>query len=112
MAVKSPAVIRRAPPSAASHASKRQSCSASDPPETSSGAPCSVRWRNSTRGAPARRSNRRVTREEGRRTAPAAPTILTTLARVAASKTKGSLAWVPLVSWSSAGRPRDASVRR
>eukprot|EP00966_Prymnesium_polylepis_P242988 5619365-Prymnesium_polylepis.1 len=37
-AVTSPAMIRRAPPSIASHASKRQSYSASDAPETSIGA--------------------------------------------------------------------------
>eukprot|EP00966_Prymnesium_polylepis_P107400 2486394-Prymnesium_polylepis.2 len=86
MAVTSPAVIRMAPPSVASHASKRQSCSASDAPETSSGALRSVIWRISMYGAPARSSKRRATGADGRRIVPVSPTNRTALARTASSK--------------------------
>eukprot|EP00966_Prymnesium_polylepis_P336551 7391630-Prymnesium_polylepis.3 len=100
-----------APPLVASHASKWQSWRARVAPETSRGAPCSVRCRNSTCGVPACNSKTRAIRAEGRRTAPAAPTSRTALARIAASKTKRSVTCVPLVSFSSAGRPLNPSVR-
>ena len=111
-AVTVPARIRRAPPKVASHASNRQSSSTSDVPVISSGALCRERWRNSICGAPARSSKRRASRAEARRTVPGNPTSRTSLARMVSSKMNSAVgACSPAASFSSAGRPRDASTR-
>eukprot|EP00966_Prymnesium_polylepis_P043756 1014152-Prymnesium_polylepis.1 len=69
---------------------------------------------SSTCGAPARSSKRRATlAADGRRTAPTAPTSRTAVARIVSSKVKHAVVvCTPVVSWSSAERPRDMLVRR